>query len=79
MYEIITLHKKGNPDKDWSVYTKHYARKGNAERTMWRLLHSGMYQAIILRDEKLQDRDDLIRRMNDHLRSDYYRRLQGVK
>ncbi|MBP5474648.1 MAG: hypothetical protein J6X83_00060 [Methanomicrobium sp.] len=72
MYEILTLHKLGNPEKDWSVRTTLYKKRGNAERIMHQLLHTGWYQAVILRNIDLQDRDDLIRRMNAHLASDYH-------
>ncbi|MBP5248636.1 MAG: hypothetical protein J6Y20_10135 [Lachnospiraceae bacterium] len=80
MFELILLPRNGNPETDWMVYAKHYKRHGNAKRAMWRLMHTNSYQALILRDETLQpDRQDLIRRMNDHLNSDYYKALcKGV-
>ena len=72
MYEIITLYKDANPETDWSVLAKTYTRLGNARRKMYTLMHTGLYQAIILRDVlKQPDRMDLIRRMDVYLASNY--------
>jgi len=72
MFEILMLPKQGNPETDWSVFTTHYVKRGNARKRVYEFLHSGLYQAVILRDERIQERGDLINRMNKYLASEYH-------
>ena len=77
MYEILMLPIQGNPETDWCVFTTRYVKRGNARKTMYKFLHSGLYQAVILRDEKLQDRAELIASMNKYLASEYHRESEN--
>lgn len=69
-YEILKLHKDGNPNTDWSVSVKTYTDLIQARSELDRLMNTGMYKAAILRNIPLQSRDELIQRMNDLLQKE---------